>query len=51
MPFHYLEEIGTADIAFETVVAKLKGQAPQLQKVSAQTEMSRLVPKVVLNNR
>ena len=35
----------------DVLTAQLKEQATQIQKVSAQIEMSRPVPKVVLNNQ
>ncbi len=35
----------------ETVVARLKEQAAQIQKVSAQLELNKSVPQVVLKNR
>ena len=34
-----------------TVVARLKGQAAQIQKVSAQQEVSKPAPQTVLNNQ
>ena len=35
----------------DTLTAQLKEQAAQIQKVSAQVEMSKLAPQVVLNKQ
>jgi len=42
--------IGELKKGVETVVARLKEQDLKIQKVSAQVEVSKVAPRIVLNN-